>query len=92
MKIEIGKKTYRLSDIARSCGGYLVGADRPIKSICTDSREAARGSLFVALRGERTDGHTFIMQVLREGCEAVLCEKFPALTIHLLLPIITIIK
>ena len=79
MKIEIGRKTYRLSDIARSCGGYLVGADRPIKTICTDSREVNRGSLFVALRGERTDGHAFIMQVLKEGCEAVLCEKFPAL-------------
>jgi UDP-N-acetylmuramoyl-tripeptide--D-alanyl-D-alanine ligase len=79
MKIEIGIKSYMLSDVARSCGGYLVGADRPIKAICTDSRESGKGTLFVALRGERTDGHAYIMQVLREGCEAVLCEKFPAL-------------
>lgn len=79
MKIEIGTKSYMLSDVARSCGGYLVGADRPIRSICTDSREAGKGTLFVALCGERTDGHTYILQVLREGCEAVLCEKFPAL-------------
>lgn len=79
MKIEIGAKSYMLSDVARSCGGYLVGADRPIKTICTDSREAAKGTLFVALCGERTDGHHYIMQVLKEGCEAVLCEKFPSL-------------
>jgi len=79
MKIEIGIKSYMLSDVARSCGGYLVGADRPVKTICTDSREADKGCLFVALCGERTDGHAYIMQVLREGCEAVLCEKFPAL-------------
>ncbi|MBR5797370.1 MAG: UDP-N-acetylmuramoyl-tripeptide--D-alanyl-D-alanine ligase [Clostridia bacterium] len=77
MKIEIGIKTYMLSDVARSCGGYLMGADRPIKSICTDSREAGEGVLFVALCGERTDGHNYIMQVLQQGCDAVLCEKFP---------------
>ncbi|MBQ7398662.1 MAG: UDP-N-acetylmuramoyl-tripeptide--D-alanyl-D-alanine ligase [Clostridia bacterium] len=78
MKIEIGIKTYMLSDVARSCGGYLVGADRPIKFICTDSREAGEGVLFVALCGEKTDGHNYIMQVLQQGCDAVLCEKFPS--------------
>lgn len=79
MKIEIGIKPYSLSDVAQSCGGYLVGADRPVRAICTDSREAGEGVLFVALRGARTDGHQYIMQVLQEGCQAVLCEKFPSL-------------
>ena len=79
MKIDVGMKQYSLSDVARSCGGYLVGADRPIRAICTDSREAGEGVLFVALCGARTDGHQYIMQVLQGGCEAVLCEKFPAL-------------
>ena len=79
MKIEIGIKPYSLSDVARSCGGYLVGADRPVRAICTDSREAGEGVLFVALCGARTDGHQYIMQVLQEGCQAVLCEKFPSL-------------
>ena len=79
MRIDIGIKTYMLSDVARSCGGYLVGADRAVRSICTDSREAGEGALFVALCGARTDGHNYIMQVLQHGCAAVLCEKFPAL-------------
>ena len=77
MKIEIGLKHYTLADVANACGGYLVGADRPIRAICTDSREADESTLFVALHGERTDGHTYIMQVLQTG-SCVLCEKFPA--------------
>lgn len=79
MKIEIGKKNMTLADVALACGGYMVGADRSIRSVCTDSREAEKGMLFTALRGERTDGHNYIMQALRQGCSAVLCEKFPAL-------------
>ncbi len=76
MKIEIGISTYRLSDVARSCGGCLLGADRPLRGICTDSREAEAGWLFVALRGERTDGHAYIRQAMARGCQAVLCEEF----------------
>ncbi len=79
MRIEIGIKNIRLSDVAAACGGYLVGADRPLRFVCTDSREAEEGVLFVALHGERTDGHAYIMQVLQQGCCAVLCEKFPSL-------------
>ena len=79
MKIEIGTKSMRLSDVAAACGGYLVGADRSLRFVCTDSREAEEGTLFVALHGERTDGHAYIMQVLQQGCSAVLCERFPSL-------------
>lgn len=79
MKITIGSNNFKLSDAARACGGYLVGSDRLIYSACTDSREAENGSLFVALHGERTDGHAYILQAIGQGCEAVLCEAFPAL-------------
>ena len=79
MKIEIGSKNFSLSDVANACGGYLVGADRPIRTICTDSREVQADALFVALRGERVDGHSYILQVFAQGCNAVLCEKCPSL-------------
>ncbi|MBR9922284.1 MAG: UDP-N-acetylmuramoyl-tripeptide--D-alanyl-D-alanine ligase [Bacteroidetes bacterium] len=39
--------------------------------ICTDSRKLAKGDIFVALRGERFDGHTFAKQALKDG--AALC-------------------
>lgn len=79
MKITIGSNKFTLSDAARACGGYLVGADRVVSSICTDSREAGELSLFIALHGERTDGHAYILQAIGQGCRAVLCEAFPAL-------------
>lgn len=38
-----------------------------------DSRQARRGELFVALPGERTDGHRFIGAAIRNGAAAILC-------------------
>ena len=43
-----------------------------IKSVVIDSRQAVKGCLFVALGGERTDGHRFIGDVLDKGASAVL--------------------
>lgn len=48
-----------------------------ITSICTDSREAEKGSLFVAIRGERVDGHDYIGKAIENGAVAVCCEKMP---------------
>ena len=48
-----------------------------ITSIVTDSREAESGSLFVALKGERFDGHDYISQALSRGAAAVIAERIP---------------
>jgi len=48
------------------------------ESVCTDSRRAAPGSLFVALRGIHHDGHAFADAALRAGASAVLVEHVPA--------------
>ena len=42
-----------------------------------DSRSVVPGSLFVALRGERQDGHSFIADALKNGASAILAEKLP---------------
>lgn len=42
--------------------------------ICTDSRKVTPGSLFVALKGERFDGHAFLQQALDMGAAAVMGE------------------
>ncbi len=58
----------------------LVGAslgEDGITSICTDSREAEKGTLFVAIRGERVDGHDYIGKAIENGAVAVCCEKVP---------------
>jgi UDP-N-acetylmuramoyl-tripeptide--D-alanyl-D-alanine ligase len=50
----------RASDIATSLGGRLLGDDVMIAGIAHDSRVSDAQALFVALRGERHDGHEFI--------------------------------
>jgi UDP-N-acetylmuramoyl-tripeptide--D-alanyl-D-alanine ligase len=47
----------------------------PIRAICTDSRQLQPGSVFVALRGERFDGHNFIPQALARGAVAVISQR-----------------
>ncbi|MBP5613112.1 MAG: UDP-N-acetylmuramoyl-L-alanyl-D-glutamate--2,6-diaminopimelate ligase [Bacteroidales bacterium] len=51
--------------------------DVVVEGICSDSREAAPGRLFVALRGTQTDGHRFIPQAVAQGACAVVAEQFP---------------
>ena len=49
-----------------------VLADKIITAVITDSRQSAPGTLFVALKGERFDGHDFVPQVFEQGAEAAL--------------------
>lgn len=43
--------------------------------VCTDSRKAQPGDLFVALAGERFDGHDFLPEVAKRGASAVLVNR-----------------
>jgi UDP-N-acetylmuramoyl-tripeptide--D-alanyl-D-alanine ligase len=53
----------------------VVGAGPDeVQSVVIDSRKAGKGSLFVALAGERTDGHNYIEAVLKQGAVAVLVQ------------------
>lgn len=55
--------------------GELQGADVRFEGVCTDSRAVKKGDLFVALRGERYDGHDFIGQASAAGAIAVLIDR-----------------
>ncbi len=58
------------------CQGMLVGnGDVMISKVVRDSRETDRSSLFVAIKGERMDGHSFIGSVLEKGCGAILSQE-----------------
>ncbi|XSG73898.1 UDP-N-acetylmuramoyl-tripeptide--D-alanyl-D-alanine ligase [Herpetosiphon llansteffanensis] len=50
-------------------------ANLPITSACIDSREAVDDGLFVALQGERVDGHEFIAAVAARGVRAALVQR-----------------
>jgi len=67
----------RLDRIAHEIGGELRGApcSVPIDRICTDSRGASPGAIFVALSGQQTDGHRFIADAFRNGATAALVAR-----------------
>lgn len=51
--------------------------DIELDRVCFDSRQAAPGSLFVAVRGTAADGHDFIAKAEAAGTNAVICEAIP---------------
>jgi UDP-N-acetylmuramoyl-tripeptide--D-alanyl-D-alanine ligase len=65
-----------LCDIARAIGADWA-AGGGIGAVVTDSRQAAPGSLFVAIRGERFDGNDFVADALSNGAEAAVAERLP---------------
>jgi UDP-N-acetylmuramoyl-L-alanyl-D-glutamate--2,6-diaminopimelate ligase len=52
--------------------------DRLLHDITFDSRSVSPGSLFVAVKGTRSDGHDYMLTALEQGAEAVVCEYFPS--------------
>lgn len=64
----------RLKEIAAALG-TTCREDKEILSICTDSRKITKGCLFIALVGERFDGHSFVASALEQGAAAAVCSK-----------------
>ncbi len=71
-----------LSDILYKCPvREIIGeVSRPIKNLHFDSRLCEAGDVFVAIKGNKSDGHDFIEQVINKGVAAVICEKLPRRT------------
>lgn len=63
-----------LADVLAATGGSLEGPglDVPFVGVSTDTRKLPPGSLFVALRGERFDGHAFLETAVAAGAAGVL--------------------
>lgn len=66
-----------LQQIAAAAGGTCCGENRRIASVVTDSREASDGALYVAICGERFDGHDFCAAAVENGAAAIVCERAP---------------
>jgi len=74
---------FPLGEIARIVGGRLTGdPDRIPVGVIHDSRLVREGDLFVALPGERTDGHLFVADALSRGaCGAIVSRPLPGGTL-----------
>lgn len=65
------------AELAASIPGAVIQGDANARftSVCSDSRQIRPGCLFVALRGERFDGHAFVANAAREGASVALVEQ-----------------
>jgi len=69
-------KNLSLGEIAAMSGGKVTGdASLKVSAICTDTRTVQPGSLFLALKGERFDGHDFVKEALGKGAVAALVSR-----------------
>lgn len=64
-----------LSLVAHWAGGELTGDDVPVETVTQDTRKLPPGALYVALRGERFDGHDFAYDAAMRGAGALLVER-----------------
>lgn len=67
----------QLGDLLAATGGRLLGPTTvtTFSGASVDSRRVTPGSCFVALRGERADGHRFVDDALRNGARVALVER-----------------
>ena len=65
----------KLSEVAMWTRGNLRGTDAAIRGVATDTREPMQGALFVAIKGERFDGHEFVAAAQAAGAVAALVSR-----------------
>ena len=65
----------RLSEIASMANGELRGEDIEVTGISTDTRNLHFGDLFIALEGEKFDGHKFIDETVEQIVSGVFIHK-----------------
>ena len=65
----------RLSEAARAIPAELRGADSAFEAVSTDTRTLAPQTLFVALKGERFDGHDFLGEAAARHAAGALVQK-----------------
>lgn len=71
-------KHMTVANIAKACAGVFHGPQERLEvtaeGVVIDSRKAASGFVFIATKGERVDGHSFIRQVMEKGALCVIAE------------------
>ncbi len=76
--VGVVQPTLTADDLVEATGGRLLQrSDRPVRHAAVDSRLVTEGSLFVALAGERTDGHRFLADAVASGAAALLVDRVP---------------
>lgn len=75
----MSKRFWRLGDLAASVGGRWLSppsdANSQVRGISIDTRTLRSGELFVAIRGERFDGHDYVKPALNAGAAAAVVDR-----------------
>ena len=73
------RRMKKLSDILYKVHLLSVhgSTDVEVNNVQIDSRKISAGSLFVAIRGEKSDGHHFISTAIKSGAAVIICEDLP---------------
>ena len=77
----VGSGTMTLEELARAVDGRRVSgrAETRIDGFSIDSRSLRPGDFFVAIRGDRFDGHTFVLEALARGARGAIVSDKAAL-------------
>ncbi len=73
-----------VADIAKAVKGELISGspETEIRGVSTDTRSIRGGDLFVALEGERHDGHDFVAEAAGKGAAAVIVSESRAVVVE----------
>lgn len=64
-------------EVAQATGGKMRGADCQISGVSINTRTIEKGDLFVALKGDNSDGHKWVSDAFAKGASAALVEYIP---------------
>lgn len=77
---------WEMKELAKHLGGVWFGdSSATVSGFATDSQKVLPGSLFLAIRGNRVDGHNFVDDALARGAVATVAER-PVTGPHILVP------
>ncbi len=67
---------FSVDEIAKATGGRIMaGRSRKTRGVCIDSRKVTRGCLFIAIKGERFDGHDFVLKAFKKGAGVAIVSE-----------------
>jgi UDP-N-acetylmuramoyl-tripeptide--D-alanyl-D-alanine ligase len=79
-----------LSQIAKGIGANWVGPDFTVNAVSIDTRTLSPKDLFVAIEGERTDGHEYLEQACQKGALAVVVNHKKQITVEMPIPVLVV--
>lgn len=68
--------SWTVGEIAEACAGRVSGdSAKRVDRVSTDSRDDLDGAVFVAIKGDRFDGHEFVRDALAKGAVAAVVQR-----------------